>query len=254
MRLASHRPGGGERLDVLAHVVRADDRGAPFVGGDGDAEARGERAGLRVRVAEDLPQRALAREADDDRAAQRGQLVEPPDELEVVLDGLAEADARIQAHERLVDPGGDRYPQALLEERLDVFDDVVVAGVDLHRARLALHVHEAEVGAGVGDYAGQLRVGAQRGHVVDELGPERDRAAGDLGLGGVDRDRHLAAERLQHRDDAAQLVVERNPVSPGRVDSPPMSTIAAPCATACARPPSQRRDRSARRRPRTSPA
>ena len=41
-----------------------------------------------------LPERALAREPDEQRPADRGELVEPADELEVVRDRLAEADAR----------------------------------------------------------------------------------------------------------------------------------------------------------------
>ena len=51
---------------------------------------------------------------------------------------------------------GEREP--LLEERGDLGGDVVVARVALHRPRLALHVHEADVRARVGDDAGELRV------------------------------------------------------------------------------------------------
>ena len=40
----------------------------------------------------------------------------------------------------------------------DLRDDVVVARRGLHRPRLSLHVHQAEVRAGVGDDAGELRV------------------------------------------------------------------------------------------------
>ena len=36
-------------------------------------------------------------------------------------------------------------------------------------------------GAGVGDDARELRVAAERGHVVDELGAERERLPRDLG-------------------------------------------------------------------------
>ena len=49
----------------LAHVVDAQDRRAALVGGDGGGEARRERAGRRVRVAEQAAERALAREADE---------------------------------------------------------------------------------------------------------------------------------------------------------------------------------------------
>ena len=101
---------------------------------------------------------------------ERGQLVEAAQQLEVVLDGLAEADPRVEQ-----DPLARRCPratanaQALLEERLDLVDDVVVARVVLHRARLA-----AACASGSSPRppsatsAGHLRVGAQRADVVDE--------------------------------------------------------------------------------------
>ena len=75
------------------------------------------------------------------------------------------------------DPGPHRERHALLEERLDVVHHVVVAGVVLHRARVAQHVHQAAVGAGAGHDAGHLGVAAQGGHVVDErrAGVERPR-------------------------------------------------------------------------------
>ena len=189
-----------------------------LVGGDSGSDARGDRAGRRGRVAGQPAERALAGEADDDRPAEREQDVEAADELEVVLDRLPEADARVEADPLLRDPGVDREGKALLEERRDLGCDVVVARVGLHRARLALHVHQAQVGAGLGDDPGELGIAAQRGDVVHELGAERERAPCDLGLRRVDRD-GLPLELLEHRQDAAQLLVERDAVraGPGRL-------------------------------------
>ena len=48
------------------------------------------------------------------------------------------------------DTGGHGGLGALGQEALDLGDDVVVARIVLHRARLAEHVHQAQVGAGVG--------------------------------------------------------------------------------------------------------
>ncbi len=107
---------------------------------------------------------------------------------------------------RIPDRDGERQP--LFEERPDVGHDVVVARIVLHRSRLAEHVHEAKVGTRLGDDLRQLRVAAQRRHVVHELGAERESAARDLGLRGVDRHRHLAREPLQHRHDATQLLLD----------------------------------------------
>jgi hypothetical protein len=108
----------------------------------------------------------------------------------------------------------DGEPQPLLQERGDLGRDVVVVGVDLHRSRLALHVHQADVAVGVGDDAGEVAVAAERGDVVDELGAERERAARDLGLRRVDRDRQLARDRLEDRDDASQLLVRGDALGP----------------------------------------
>ena len=57
------------------------------------------------------------------------QLAEPAQQLEVVLDGLAEADPRVDPDPLLGDPGCDRELDPLGEERLDLVDDVVVARV-----------------------------------------------------------------------------------------------------------------------------
>jgi hypothetical protein len=101
-----------------------------------------------------------------------------------------------------------------LQERADLGDDVVIRGLDLHRARLALHVHQAQVGARPGDRLGHVRVAPQSGDVVDELGPEGERTPRHLRLCGVDRDWN-AFEPLEHRDDTAQLLVERDSLRAG---------------------------------------
>ena len=58
-------------------------------------EPRQARPSVRPRC---VPEEALARGADHDRAAEREQLVQAAQQLEVVLDGLAEADARVEQH------------------------------------------------------------------------------------------------------------------------------------------------------------
>ena len=58
----------------------------------------------------------------------------------------------------LGDPGGDREREALLEEGGDLADDVVVARRRPASSGLSLHVHQADVRAGVGDHTRQVRV------------------------------------------------------------------------------------------------
>ena len=154
------RPCRCQRLDVLADVVHAEDRRAALERQHGDGDARGHRARDRLRVAEHAPERALPRGADQDRPPERDDLVEPADELEVVLDRLAEADAGVEADALLGDAGATANESRSSRKADHLGDDVLVAGVVLHRARLAAHVHEAEVGAGVGDDPGQLGIAA----------------------------------------------------------------------------------------------
>ena len=88
--------------------------------------------------------------------------VQAAQQLEVVLERLAEADARVDDDALLAHALADRELDALLEEGADVVDDVVVAGVVLHGARLAEHVHEAAVAAAIGDEAGELGIAGGR--------------------------------------------------------------------------------------------
>ena len=133
-----------DRLRHLGDVVDAQDVGALGGGEDGG----GDRAAEPVvhLGAVDLADEALARGADDQRPAQLAQLAEPAQQLEVVLERLAEADPGIEPDPLLVDPGGDRDLHPLGEEGLDLVDHVVVARVVLHRPRVALHVHQHQPG------------------------------------------------------------------------------------------------------------
>ena len=89
------------------HIVDAKQRGATVERRDGGAD-RGSVAPDRPRLAEDARQRRLARHADQHGAPQRDDPIEPPEELEVVLGRLPEADPRVDADPVLGDPGVDR--------------------------------------------------------------------------------------------------------------------------------------------------
>src|SRR5438876_1127954 len=98
----------------------------------GEREARDELVSDRcgqgleqsIRVAEEPSERALAREADEHRKAEPGDLLEPPKQLDVVLQGLPEAKAGVDEDPLLRDPGRNREGDALLEESANVADDV----------------------------------------------------------------------------------------------------------------------------------
>ena len=101
----------------------------------------------------------------------------------------------------------DGEPEPLLEEGRDLGGHVLVARIGLHRPRRAEHVHQAEIGARLADRVDELGVAAERGDVVDHLGAEGERPPGHGRLGRVDRDRQLAADGVQHRLDAPELLV-----------------------------------------------
>src|SRR5215212_6743354 len=148
--------GHREGIGVLGDVVHAEHRRAALerehVRGD-----RARHAVVPVAAAGQLGQEALAGGPDHDGPPDRNDLVEPAQQLEVVLDRLAEADAGVEPDAALVHALRYGEGEALLEERPDVRDHVVVARVVLHRARLAEHVHEAAVDARAGHDARQLR-------------------------------------------------------------------------------------------------
>ena len=118
--------------------------------------------------------------------------------------------------------------QALCEEPLDVVDDVLIAGVLLHRARLAEHVHQAAVGVAVGDQPGHLRIAAKRGDVVDERRAGIERGARDVRL-CVSIEicapvRAPASPSITGSTRRSSSSADTG-AAPGRVDSPPTSRI-----------------------------
>ena len=166
---------------------------------------------------------------------ERGDLPQPPQQLEVVLEGLAEADSGVEPDPLLGDPGGDRRLGPLGEEGADLVDDVVVDGVALHRPRVAEHVHEDQAGAALGDQRADLGVGAQRGDVVDDRRPGPERRLGDRRFEvsiEIETPSAASASESPRTTGSVRRSSSAAPTSsaPGRVDSPPTSRISAPCA------------------------
>ena len=109
-------------------------------------------------LAGDLAQKRLTGGAECDRSPERHDLVQPAEQLEVVLSRLAEADPGVEQDPLLGHPMRDRERHPLLEERLDLGYDIVVARILLHRPRLTEHVHQAAVDPRRGDHVGHRRV------------------------------------------------------------------------------------------------
>src|SRR5947209_8223863 len=94
------------------HVMHAQDARATLVCAHGRRNARSD----EILAVHEPPQRALAREADEHRTAERKEHVETAHEVEIVLERLAEADPGIEADAVLTHAARDREAHALLEE------------------------------------------------------------------------------------------------------------------------------------------
>ena len=123
--------------------------------------------------------------------AQRPELAQ---QLEVVVGGLAEPEARID------DEILPRQPetQGAFDGALEVRDEL---GQEPRVAGLGPIVHDDERDAVVGGEAGQRVVLADRPHVVDEIRAGGERGLGHRGLGRVDAQGRLGQGRPQGRDD-----------------------------------------------------
>ena len=152
----------GKGLHVLAHVMDAEDRRAALVGERRERHSGRDRARQRFFVAQEPAEEALARGTHQHGPPERDDLVQAGEQLEVVLHGLAEADPGVEADSFLVDAGLGRELETLLQEGLHLGDDVVVARIFLHRARLAEHVHQAQTRVRVGDDACDLGLAPKR--------------------------------------------------------------------------------------------
>src|SRR5262245_11339183 len=107
---------------------------------------------------------------------------------------LAEPDAWIDAETLERDARRYTRADALAKVFLDFADDVTVPRILLHRAGLALHVHQADPGARA---RGRLErtVATQRADVIDELGTRGNRGGHERRIARVDRNRHARGAR-----------------------------------------------------------
>ncbi len=173
-----------QRLDMLGDVVDAHDSGAAECRDDICHERADESVGIVA--SRHLADERFSRGADKDRIAERGQLAEAAEELQVLLRRLAEAESRIEHDPVVMDAGlmGD-FERALeiCEARLDR-----VAGERLRRAEQAGIVHGDDAGAVPGGDLGHLRVALQPANIVDDFSPAQHRGFGDRRLHRVDGD------------------------------------------------------------------
>ena len=177
------------------------DHGGPAAGGvqvqrQGAGVAVGSEGHLRDQI-----DQALAARADQDGVRAGGQVRQGPQQREVVLQGLAEADAGVQQHVRHA--GAQGLARLGPQVTVNLRDHVGVVGGVLHGLRVALHVHHAGGRSGVGAHAAHLGV-AQAGHVVDQVRPGAQGPGSHLGFHGVHAEQHVRA--AQGADDGQHPV------------------------------------------------
>ena len=214
----------------LRHIVRADDRRAAM-----RPRARRARRCPASRspagASRDHTDQRLAGNADQHRQTDPRRGSAGPRAARGCVRALAEADARIDADARRVDAGGHARGRARAEESLHLAHDVVVLRARLHRGGLALHVHQAH-GRGARSRRASSAPGACNARTsLMMCAPAATAAAHDLRLAGIDGHERPATSPRCARSPAPR---GRFPPSmltgaaPGRVDSPPTSTMAAP--------------------------
>src|SRR5829696_6960426 len=135
---AESSSGNRQGIGVLGDVVHAEHAGSALQRQDVGRDRARQAFALAAPPGE-LAEEALARGPDHDGPADRHDLVEPAQQLEVVLHRLAEADAGVEPDARLRHAASQCEREPLLEERPDLGHNVAVARVLLHRARLAEH-------------------------------------------------------------------------------------------------------------------
>ena len=155
-----------------------------------------------------------------------GEVVE---QRRVVLEGLAEAEPRIEQQPiifdrfRRISQAATRSPRKLPH----LFHHVVVLGCILHCARLASHVHQAHRQAEIRPRLRARRSATQRTHVVEQVTPAATACAASPPPCWCRLESMVSSRRQAFLDDGHHALDTPSSTltgsDPGRVDSPPTS-------------------------------
>ena len=195
-----------EGLGVGGDFVDAVDVGALFAepGGEGDG---GPVAVGDVVEAGEEGEHGLAGDADEEGAVGDAEVGEVAEELQVVVEGFAEAEAGVEDDACGVDAGVGEDVQSAFEVGADFGDDILISGGLLHGGGGAAHVHDDEAGGGFGGELDHAGIASEAGDVVDDVGSGGEGGAGDGGFHGVDGEEGagLGADGADDGDDAADF-------------------------------------------------
>ena len=97
---------------------------------------------------------------------------------------------------------------ALFQVNKNIFDDIVVGGIILHRLRCALHMHRADTSFGVGRNRRHVSVTLQPGYVIDDFRTGGDTFACHFGFGCIDGNwrRRLFVDSLNNFHGSLQFL------------------------------------------------
>ena len=143
--------------------------------------------GLARSAVQRLADHTLAAEADKERLREDAhEFVETREELEILLQGLGKAEARIDPY--ILDAEAVEPVEALGEVKGDVGNDIVVVAVGLHDSGEAAGVHHDIGDLRIGDKVEHIGVELTGTDVVDHVGTGLDGATSGEGKTGVDGD------------------------------------------------------------------
>ena len=204
-----------QRLDMRANVVHAEDRRAPIERGDGGADRRRIACRLVRRDRRAALPIVLLRESPTSTGRPSATIrIEAPDELQILVGGLAEADTGVEADELFGDPlprprtSSRSSRKAATSETTSSY----AGAACIVRGSPCMCIRHRYAPASATTPASS---GSPRSAVTSLTisAPSSMARACDLGLGGVDRQRP-AGKTFEHGHHPAKLLVERYRVGP----------------------------------------
>src|SRR5271169_1871287 len=95
----------------------------------------------QLRITKQLSDGRFPGDSDDHRLTKFGEPTQPPNKLNIVLNALSKAVARIDGDSGSINAAADELISAEPEKLNDLGDDIFVVGIYLHCLRRSLHMH-----------------------------------------------------------------------------------------------------------------
>ena len=148
----------------------------------------------------------------EDRPLQALELFQVSDDLQVVVEGLPEAYARINDGQILLDAPPTGAVESIPEKPDDLRKRPVIHGLDLHVFRRPLHVHQDDRDSRFRNDLSHFRIKPESADVIHDGGSRPERLAGHVRLQRIDADRNLdlSPQGFDHRNHPVQFLLGGN--------------------------------------------